>query len=331
MTSLLPPRLSLAARNTPLQPLHKFCAEQGLPLIWVKRDDLTGSVTGGNKIRKLEFSLAEAQAQGADTLITCGGVQSNHCRTTALLGAQLGFKVHLILRGTPEDVPDGNLLLDTLAGAEITFHPAGDYHRGLDELFAETKAAYQAQGRKPFLIPTGASDAVGCWGYVAACEELAHDFKAHAISPKHIVTATGSGGTQAGLSAGTLLYGLGAKVWGINVCDDEAWFQRKVADDVASWQQKYQLDIDLTQLSVNVIDGYVGAGYAQAGPEIFQCIAQLARSEGLVLDPVYTGKAFFGLVEQLRAGRFGDGDLVFVHTGGVFGLFPYKNEVAANV
>lgn len=327
----LPPRLDLAARNTPLQPLHRFCDAHDLPLIWVKRDDLTGSVTGGNKIRKLEFTLAKAKAEGADVLITCGGVQSNHCRATALLGAQLGFKVHLILRGDKPRTPQANLMLDTIAGATISYHPATDYHRGLSELFAETAASYEAQGLKTYMIPTGASDAVGCWGYVAACEELARDFKQAGIKPEHIVTATGSGGTQAGLTAGAVLHQLNAAVHGVNVCDDEAWFLNKVGEDLRDWQKQYDVDLDVSTLSINVIDGYVGPGYAKAEPVIFDMINSLARSEGLVLDPVYTGKAFYGMVQELKAGRFGDGDIVFVLTGGYLGLFAYESEVAANV
>lgn len=326
-----PPRLALACRNTPLQPLRRFCEAQGLPLIWVKRDDLTGSVTGGNKVRKLEFSLAKAQAAGADVIITCGGVQSNHCRATALLGAQLGFKVHLLLRGEQPAEPQANLLLDTVAGATISYHPASDYHRGLDQIFADTVAAYAKRGKTAFVIPTGASDAVGCWGYVAACEELAADFKQHQIQPQHIVTATGSGGTQAGLTAGAVLHALGATVHGINVCDDEAWFLSKVRQDLRDWQVHYDVAIDPEALDIRVVDGYVGPGYAKAEAPIFEMINSLARSEGLVLDPVYTAKAFYGMVQEMRAGRFGEGELVFIHTGGHLGLFAYPGEVAANV
>ncbi|MGI9288214.1 MAG: 1-aminocyclopropane-1-carboxylate deaminase/D-cysteine desulfhydrase, partial [Pseudomonadales bacterium] len=322
-----PPRLALAQTPTPLHPLRRFCARHDLPLIWLKRDDLTGSVLGGNKIRKLEFTLAQAQQEGCDVLLTCGGVQSNHCRATALLGAQLVFDVHLILRGEEQTPADGNLLLDQLAGATISYHTAADIQANLDDIFAHLMQEYAEQGRKPFVIPIGASDAIGVWGYIAACEELANDFATHAIQPRHIVSATGSGGTQAGLTAGSYLFDLGAQVWGINVCDDEEYFLQKVGSDLRDWQQRYDVSIDLEQLPIRVIDGYVGAGYARASDSVLETIHELARLEGIVFDPVYTGKAFAGMVQELQAGRFGDGDCVFIHTGGVFGLYPYKEQL----
>ena len=322
-----PPRLALAQTPTPLHPLRRFCAQHDLPLIWLKRDDLTGSVLGGNKIRKLEFTLAQAQQEGCDVLLTCGGVQANHCRATALLGAQLGFDVHLILRGAEQALADGNLLLDQLAGATISYYAAADFQANLDAIFAQLMQDYAEQGRKPFTIPTGASDAIGVWGYVAACDELADDFAKHKIQPRHIVSATGSGGTQAGLTAGSCLFDLGAQVWGINVCDDEAYFMHKVGSDLHDWQQRYEVAVELEKLSIRVIDGYVGAGYGKASNEVLKTIHEVDRMEGIVFDPVYTGKAFNGMVQELKAGRFGDGDCVFIHTGGVFGLYPYKEQL----
>ncbi len=321
------PRLKLAQLPTPLQPLDRLSEQLGGPRIWVKRDDLTGSVLSGNKVRKLEFNLAQALAAGCDTIISCGGVQSNHCRATALLCAQLGLKCHLVLRGSEPDIADGNLLLDRLAGAEISFYPAAQYQRELDNILQSLQTQYHQQTRKAFIIPTGASDAIGVWGYVEACAELKHDFAQHDISPRHIICATGSGGTQAGLSVGVQRYGIDAQVWGVNVCDDEAWFLNKVNRDLNDWEQRYQTGINLDSVSVKVIDGYVGAGYAQAGPEIFNCMADVARLEGLVLDPVYTGKAFYGMLDQHKKGLFGDaGNIVFVHTGGVFGVFPQREQ-----
>ncbi|WP_269618302.1 D-cysteine desulfhydrase family protein [Zhongshania sp. BJYM1] len=325
----MPPRLKLAQLPTPLQPLQRLSERLGGPKIWVKRDDLTGSVLSGNKVRKLEFSLAQALAEDCDTIITCGGVQSNHCRATALLCAQLGLHCHLVLRGNEVQVPDGNLLLDFLAGAEVSFYSTAQYQRELDNILMRVHADYKKQNRKAFIIPTGASDAIGVWGYVEACAELKQDFIQHDISPKHIICATGSGGTQAGLTAGVHRYGIDAQVWGVNVCDDEAWFLNKVNSDLVDWERRYHTGINLESLSVKVIDGYVGAGYAQAGQQIFTCIADVAKGEGLVLDPVYTGKAFYGMLDQIENGLFGDsGDIVFIHTGGVFGMFPQRSQFA---
>lgn len=326
MTVVYPPRLALANAPTPLQLLRRFIAAPGAPRLWIKRDDLTGSATSGNKVRKLEFVLAEALAQGCDTIITCGGVQSNHCRTTALLCAQLGLHCCLLLRGEqPADI-DGNLLLDTLAGAEIRYFASPDFLRQMENgLLEKTVAEFAAQGRKAFVIPIGASDGVGVWGYVSAAEELKADFAQHAINPGYIVTATGSGGTHAGLIAGKYLFNHQADVWGMCVCDDEAAFQKKIRSDLQEWNQHYQLDQPVDDWAIHLLDDYVAPGYAQAIPEVYALIAELARLEGLVLDPVYTGKAFYALVDQIRCGHFTDtDDIVFIHTGGIFGLFPQR-------
>ncbi len=325
----IPPRLPLAQLPTPLQPLDRLSEWLGEGVrLWVKRDDLTGSVLSGNKVRKLEFTLAQALQDGCDTIITCGGVQSNHCRATALLCAQLGLRCHLILRGAEPDVGDGNLLLDQLAGAQIEFHPARFYQSNLDSLLNAAKQRSDDAGHPAFIIPTGASDGIGVWGYLMAADELRQDFARAAIAPQHIVCATGSGGTQAGLTLGARLLNLPSQVWGVNVCDDEAWFLNKVRQDVADWRDRYQPDFDLASLDTRVIDGYVGAGYAMADEAVFETIASVARLEGLILDPVYTGKAFHGLLNELRRGRLTGSDLVFVHTGGTFGLFPQRDQLA---
>lgn len=323
-----PPRLNLAQRPTPLQPLERLSARLGGPRIWVKRDDLTGCGESGNKIRKLEFTLAAALAAGADAIVTCGGVQSNHCRATALLCARLGLRCHLVLRGDALADIDGNLFLDRLAGAGIDHYPAPRFQRELPQLLQRAMQQLEAEGRRPFLIPTGASDGIGVWGYIAACEELREDFRAAGISPGHIVSATGSGGTQAGLSAGNSLWGLGSRVWGMAVCDDNAWFEAKVRADLEDWQQRYSIPLDIEGVGIHVIDRYIGPGYGRANAEVFATIGELARSEGILLDPVYTGKAFHGLLMELRAGRFDDtDDIVFVHTGGLFGLFPQRGQI----
>lgn len=323
----LPSRLNLAVRPTPLQLLPRLSEELGGPRLWAKRDDLTGSVLSGNKVRKLEFTLARAVAEGADTIITCGGLQSNHCRATALLCAQLGLHCELVLSGEATEPFDGNLLLDHLAGANVSAVSPDVYKRELPELLQSTAEAVRARGGKPYVIPTGASDAVGVWGYVAACAELRDDCARQGISPGAIICATGSGGTQAGLTAGAVLHGLSAQVWGFAVCDDSAYFQNKIRQDLRDWSQGYALSLDIESLDIRVIDDYIGPGYAKADPEVFDTIAHVARTEGLVFDPVYTGKAFHGLVEEVRRGRFdGVADIIFLHTGGVFGVFPQRDQ-----
>lgn len=322
------PRLNLAHLPTPLQLLSSI-SEQAGRNIWVKRDDLTGFSISGNKVRKLEYSLAKAKAEGADVIVTCGGIQSNHCRATAILGAKLGFKVHLLLRGEEPESVDGNLFLDQLAGAEISYFAKRYYHAHLDFIAEETCGKYLREGQKPFFIPTGASDAVGVWGYANAAAELKDDFARLEIAPEHIVSATGSGGTQAGLTAGVLMHQVPAQVTGYAVCDDEAWFVNKVRKDIEDWVEDYEIELDLGSLSINVRDAYIGEGYAIAGKPVFDTITQVFRSEALLLDPVYSGKAFHGMLSDIAAGEFeGQGDIVFVHTGGAFGLFAQKEQWA---
>jgi len=329
MVLRFPARLQLARLPTPLQPLERLSALLGGPRVWVKRDDLTGCADSGNKIRKLEFTLAEVQAQGADTVVTLGGVQSNHCRATALLCARLGLRCHLLLRGEPPaGDADGNLLLDELCGARLSFFRPARFQQEREAIIAECVAEHRAAGHHPFVIPIGASDEIGLWGYIAATGELLEDFDRAGIRPRHIVCATGSGGTQGGLTLGTALLRPGLQVWGINVCDDAAWFHAKITADIAAWHRRYRAVSVLPELAINTIEGYVGPGYGRATAEVFATIRQLAQLEGIVLDPVYTGKAFHGLCEEIRRGRFaGSEDIVFVHTGGIFGLFPQRDQL----
>jgi D-cysteine desulfhydrase len=326
MALAYPRRIPLARTPTPLHYLERASQKWGCGhRLWIKRDDLTGSVLTGNKVRKLEFIAGYAQDNGYDTLITCGGVQSNHCRATALVGAQLGMQVHLLLRGDAPATLDGNLLLDHLAGARVNCYPPRQYVSEIHDLFRHWQQFYADNGHKALAIPTGGSDGIGVWGYIAACEELSSDFREAGIDHAHIVTATGSGGTQAGLTLGAELHGLPATVWGVNVCDDARYFVDKVAADTHDWQQRYPY-VTPVEVITRVLDGYVGQGYGIADKEVYRLIQNLAQLEGVVLDPVYTGKAFRGMLAEIIEGRFeGCRDIVFVHTGGVFGLFSHRD------
>lgn len=323
-----PKRLQLAQVPTPLIPLTRLSQQLGGPTIWIKRDDLTGSASSGNKVRKLEFLLQDAIDQGCDTVITSGGVQSNHCRSTAILCAQLGLKCHLILRADRDAAPIGNLLLDQLAGAEISHFSKQDYNADLQGIFRRLSDNYAAIGSKAYCIPTGGSNGVGVWGYIRCAEELKADFAHHGIQPTAIVHATGSAGTQAGLSVANKMLGLNTQVWGMAVCDDNQWFIDRVRSDLVEWQQRYQIDIDLDAVEINCIDDYAGPAYGVAIPEVFTLIQQVARTEGVVLDPVYTGKGFYGLVEEIKKGRWQAGeDVVFIHTGGIFGMYAQADQL----
>ena len=330
-----PPRLKLCATPTPFAPLPKLGRALGGSRLWVKRDDCTGAIGGGNKLRKLEFIAAEALAAGCDTLISCGGVQSNHCRATAWVGARLGLRVHLLLRldggSTDTDTPDGNHLLSQLLGAHVECLSVGDYQRRMPTLMQQRAEECAARGHRARIIPTGASDATGVWGYIEACRELARDFQKLGIAPRHLVVAAGSGGTLAGLTAGAALAKLKLRIWGVNVCDDRAWFEAKVRSDLEQWARRYRQPAALAERAVHIIEGYDGSGYARCPPPVWATIRRVAAIEGLVLDPVYTGKAFHALLEEWDSGRFDGGDdVVFLHTGGLFGLFPQRGQLAAS-
>jgi D-cysteine desulfhydrase len=322
-----PPRLSLARLPTPLEPLERLSREYG-KRIWVKRDDLTDTAASGNKMRKLEFTIAQALETGANVLVTCGSVQSNHCRATAVMAAKLGLKSHLILRGREPDQADGNLLLDQLVGAQTSFVTAAEY-ANMGDLFARLSEEYASNGDKAYMIPVGASDEIGLWGYLACCDELKNDFAEQEIRDAAIVSATGSGGTLGGLILGNQIHGLDAEIVAFNVCDDEAYFVQKITGDFERWAKRYEHPLDLKSLPISIIEGYVGPGYGHATSEVFETIRKVAALEGIILDPVYTGKAFNGMLKELNNGRFDHlSDIVFIHTGGIFGLFPQRAEVS---
>ena len=294
----------------------------------MKRDDLTGSALTGNKVRKLEFIAAHALEHGFQTLVTCGGVQSNHCRATALVAAQLGLDCHLVLRADDEPEQNtGNFLLDQLAGATFEILPAKEWATQLKTIDAKRESEFADAGRPALMIPTGGSDSLGVWGYIAATEELQSDLDDHGIERASLTLATGSAGTQTGLTAGVAMLDLPIDVVAYAVCDDADWFNRRVASDwqasLARWPQLPRID-----LVPKTRDHSVGPGYGQADAPVYELIAELTRLEGIVLDPVYTGKAFHGLLADLREGFYRDvDDIIFVHTGGVFGLFAHELQL----
>jgi len=317
--------LSLARLNTPLQPLRRASERLGVE-VWIKRDDLTGFGVSGNKVRKLEFLMAEALAQGADTIITCGGVQSNHCRATAVAARQLGLEPVLLLRsaGAPPAAPESNLLLDTLLGARVHWTDM-DGWRDRDARMAALADALTAEGRRPYIIPEGGSNAVGSLGYVRAGRELAAQELEEGVRFDTIIHATGSGGTLAGLA----LAGLDARVLGVCVCDDPAYFRGRV-EAIARDAAAYGFTLPPAGERWDALGGYQGRGYALSRPEEIRALAQFARDEGIFLDPVYTGKAWFALSDTLARDPSAFGRRVlFWHTGGAFGLFGRGEEITA--
>lgn len=304
-----PERVRLARLPTPVDPLVRLSAEFGVE-IHCKRDDLTGAELSGNKVRKLEFLMADAVARKARTVITCGGEQSNHARATALCCARLGLDCVLLLRTADPARPpqlEGNIILDRLAGAKIRWITPDEYRmRGelMNEVAREVEAAY--------VVPEGGSNALGAWGYVGCLEELLGQVP----RPFAVVYACGSGGTGAGLLLGRKLLGAtDVRVVGVNVCDDRDYFVRTIGAILTAAGHPEAAD------GIEIQDGYVGLGYARSRAEEIALIHRVARAEGLVLDPVYTGKAFFALARELERNRNRFGQrIVFLHTGGIYGL-----------
>jgi D-cysteine desulfhydrase len=321
-----PERIRRARLPTPVEPARRLSHALGVELL-IKRDDLTGATLSGNKIRKLEFLLAEAAAEGADTLITCGGEQSNHCRATAVVAAELGLRSYLLLRtDNPKEPPanDANILLDKLVGAEIRWVSRDEYKRRA-QLFVETQGQLLAKARKAYVIPEGGSNALGAWGYVGCVEELAAEL---GDKPLTIVYAAGSGGTGAGILLGIKLLGLPWRAVGINVCDDKEYFVAAIGEIVEQAIQRWLLPIPFDRSEIEILDGYVGVGYAKSRPEELATLRDVARAEGLILDPVYTAKAFHGMRSELAKDSRAFGERIcFIHTGGIYGLFPKAREL----
>lgn len=316
------PRVELAYTPTPLLKLERLSAEIGVEL-WVKRDDLTGLLETGNKIRKLEFLVGEALAQNADTLITCGTLQSNCCRCVAAVAARLGLRAVLALKGTPPAEYDGNLLLGRLLGAEIRYCSDAEWAK-IDEVLEDLAARERTAGRAPYVIPESGATVVGALGYLACGQELAEQVRHGAPPFDSVVITAFSGGSQAGLLMATQLAGLRADIVSVPIAWDGARVRAYVLDVIDRARRRYGLPVDPPR-EVRLLDGYQGAGRGEIRPEELETVLKLARLEGLVLDPVYTAKAFGGLLDTLRRDPKALGRRVcFVHTGGVFSVFPHR-------
>ncbi|MBQ3783321.1 MAG: D-cysteine desulfhydrase family protein [Lachnospiraceae bacterium] len=321
-------KLNLANLPTPIQKLTNISKELGVD-IYIKRDDLTGGETSGNKIRKLEYTVAKAIDEGAQLLITCGGIQSNHCRATAAVAAKLGLRSHLVLRIDEEPPVEGNYLLDKILGAEITFISRADYSKRRAEIMQNIKEEYEKQGIKAYVIPEGASDGIGNIGYLESVKEIKKQEEELGISFQTIVCAVGSGSTYGGLFLGTKLYDPEKTVLGFNVCDDEQYFLDVCTRICRETVELLGKNIEIKPEDMHIVDGHKGIGYAISTDEELAFLIKLAREEGLILDPVYTGKAFYGLYQEIKEGKLKDlGNVLFIHTGGVFGLFPKQEQLA---
>jgi D-cysteine desulfhydrase family pyridoxal phosphate-dependent enzyme len=319
-------RIRLAQLPTPIQAWKPLCIPPHIEL-WIKRDDRSGIELSGNKARKLEFLLADALSQQCDCVITCGGIQSNHCRATAAAARQYGCDAFLLLRtSNPNNLDSlsGNLLLNRLLGAELIPISTEQYTRRqqlLDQLANDLKQLH----RQPYIIPEGGSNSLGTWGYIEAFREIAAQIAEAQLQFDDIVFACGSGGTAAGIALATALARYPWRVHAINVCDDADYFYRSI-------------DLLLTQLQPNVqardiidiIDGHKGLGYAISHRDELALIRDTAKQTCVILDPVYTGKAFYGLVRELSTNpiRFQGHRILFLHTGGLFGLYDKSTQIS---
>jgi D-cysteine desulfhydrase len=326
MTIQFPESLNVAVKPTPIQKLKSF---PPLPLsfeMFTKRDDLTGFFLSGNKVRKLEFLVFDALREKADSLITCGGFQSNHARATAILGAQFGLKSYLVLFGDGSPKLEGNLFLDKLVNAKIKYIPQDQYEQ-IDSIMSELSSQLKKADKRPYIIPEGASNELGVWGYIKASVEMKKQLEEMKLKVNKIITAVGSGGTYAGLWLGSKMLGWDVEIYGINVKDTAQIFVDRIYNLMTVTKKKFHLDIELKKEEIRIIDGYVGEGYAKSRKGELDVIRSVAESTGIILDPVYTGKAMYGLLDQIRKKRFSSQDkILFLHTGGGFGLFPVKEK-----
>jgi D-cysteine desulfhydrase family pyridoxal phosphate-dependent enzyme len=289
------------------------------PLLWIKRDDQTGLAFGGNKTRKLEFLLAEAQARGAHTVVTAGAVQSNHCRQTAAAAARFGFRCVLVLGGSAPAAATGNLLLDRVLGAEIVWLAGRDREAVLGQTFERLRD----EGAEPYLIPYGGSSPTGAAAYAEAIAELL----AQSIPIDRIVFATSSGGTQAGMVAGARLHGFPGRITGISVDEPADVLRARVAELAGQVTEVLGRKEEFRPSEIEADDRFVGKGYGVMGELEEEAIRLFAQTEGILLDPVYTGRAAGGMIRLIRSGEISRNERVlFWHTGGTPALFAYADR-----
>jgi L-cysteate sulfo-lyase len=324
------PRVALAHLPTRLEFLPRLTEQLGGPEIWVKRDDCTGLATGGNKTRKLEFSMGEALELSADTVITVGAVQSNHVRQTAAAAARLGMRCEVLLEhrvAKPSDLylNSGNVLLDRIFGANLREYPKGtDFDAEMNDIAGEVRAS----GGTPYIIPGGASNPVGALGYVGCAEELLQQCEEQDVAFDHVVLASGSAGTHAGMVVGLRASGSDIPILGVGVSiprDEQEEKVFKLARETADYIDRPGC---VAREDIVADCNYIGPGYGEPTAGMNEAVLMLARTEGLLFDPVYSGKALAGMIDYIRKGRFtAKQKIVFLHTGGIAGLFAYADTL----
>jgi L-cysteate sulfo-lyase len=319
-------KISFAGFPTPLQKMPRLSKVLGGPRLFVKRDDMTDLSLGGNKARKLEFLFADAKNKGADVVISVGAVQSNCACMVASAARRLGMKPVLVLVGKEPDVPDGNLLLDKLLSAEI--HLIEEYGPHVEDFMNSLANEFREKGHSPYVIPAGASIPSTVPGYALAMEELVNQFREIGETIDYVVCACGTGGTQAGLVLGAKLLDIKAKILGASVFASKADASRTITQLVNGSAELLDVDFSMVPEEVTVFDDYIKEGYGVLNSEVTEAIRLVAETEGIFLDPVYTGKAMVMLIDLTKKGYFKkDDNVVFFHTGGLPALFLYRKEL----
>jgi len=329
------PSVQLGHWPTPLEPLKRLSNELQGATLWLKRDDCSGLATGGNKTRKLEFLIGDALVQGADTVVTFGAIQSNHARQTAAACAKVGLTCHLVLsrrveHHNPEYEHGGNVLLDRMLGAQLHLIDPADTH----DYYRSLRATLEAQGRRVYAIPSGGSNALGALGYSRCAAEIAEQCSALGISPKAVIHASASAGTQAGLIYGFAKLGIDMPVIGINVFHPDPDTLRKAIANLLDDMRNADLDTSTSvpprDLSdhIDINHAYFGGAYGRANEETLAAIALTAELEGVLFDPVYSGKALCAAIDQITIGNYRSGeDVLLVHTGGQSALSVYAKQL----
>jgi len=320
ITQITPRRISLANIPTPLQKIS-FEGKS----FFIKRDDFTGIETTGNKIRKLEYLLYQAKKENADYIFTCGGEQSNHARATAFAAASVGIKSKLFLWGKNSLTADGNLFLDKVLGCEIRFLSKNEFENA-NSIMEEEKKMFETKKKKVFLIPEGGSSPLGIWGYINAVQEMQSQgvFK----KCKAVLSASGSGGTAAGLVIGALLFHQNIKIFAVNVLYEKEVIQNKILSLTEKTIKEFRLPINLDEKRLEILDGFSDEGYKHITAEKLTLIKNFARQTGILLDPAYTGKAFKAYNDNFLSAR--TSNTLFIHTGGLYGVFSKRKKYLAN-
>lgn len=312
-----PRKMPIASLPTPIQ---KF-EYNGVKFL-VKRDDLTGSVLTGNKIRKLEYILPDVKMKKADYLFTCGGDQSNHARATVIAAKQIGVKTKLFLWGSKKQISDGNLFLDQFSGTDIKYLTKNEYGNVISIMLAESKKL-QKKGNKVYVLPAGGSTPLGIWGYINFINEL--NIQTDLKKVKGILSATGSGGTSAGMLLGSAMLGLNLKVFGVNVVDDAKTSRNTIIELIETCIEEYEIKVKIDYRNLEILDGYSKEGYKSIAKNKLRLIKKTFQQTGMLLDPTYTGKAFYAYEDAFLKGKKRS-NIMFLHTGGIFGIFSKRRN-----